>query len=92
MGCTPKGCRGATRENKESEEKIMEYKYNDFVGVAVMHGKKDIWSYVTFLDGVKLHQFLTAEKAANVLAGLRATTWTEKYMAKENKEIWRFTP
>ena len=40
MGCTPKGCRGATRENKESEEKIMEYKYNDFVGVAVMHGKK----------------------------------------------------
>lgn len=70
----------------------MEYKYQDYVAVTVMHSKKDIWGYDTFLNGIKLHQFINAEKAANVLAGLRATDWQETHMAKENKEIWRFNP
>ena len=70
----------------------MEYKYQDYVAVSVMHGKKDVWGYVSFINGIKLHQFLNAEKAANTLAGLRATNWKETHMAKENNEIWRFNP
>ena len=67
-------------------------KYNDWVAVTVVRGKKDIWSYVTFLGGFKLHQFLTAEKAATVLIGLRATDWKESCFKDGNKEAWKFTP
>ena len=67
-------------------------KYNDWCAVSVMHGRKDTWSYVTFTGGLKLHQFLTAEKAAAVLKGLRSTPWKEKYFVKDNKEVWHFTP
>lgn len=67
-------------------------KNNDWVAVSVMHGKKDTWSYVTFLDGLKLHQFLTAEKAVNVLTGLRATNWKETCFKDGNKEMWKFRP
>ena len=67
-------------------------KYNDWCVVTVLHGKKDVWSYVTFTGGLKLHQFLTAEKAAVVLKGLRSTPWKEKYMNTNNKEIWKFSP
>jgi len=68
-------------------------KYNDWCAVIVLHGgKKDVWSYVTFTGGLKLHQFLTAEKAETVLKGLRSTPWKEKYIVERNKEIWRFAP
>lgn len=67
-------------------------KYNDKVVVSVQHGKHDVWGYMTFLQGCKLHQFLPADKAESVLIGLRATNWTEKYMADGNKEMWIFTP
>ena len=66
--------------------------YNDWCAVTVLHGKRDVWSYVTFLGGLKLHQFLTPDKAADVLKGLRATTWKEKYIKIDNKEIWKFSP
>ena len=66
--------------------------YNDWVAVTVVRGKKDIWSYVTFLNGFKFCQFLTAEKAATVLIGLRATDWKESCFKDGNKEVWRFTP
>lgn len=67
-------------------------KYNDWCAVSVLHGRKDVWSYVTFTGGLKLHQFLTAEKAAVVLKGLRSTPWKEKHMTIDNKEIWKFEP
>lgn len=67
-------------------------KYNDWVAVTVVRGKKDIWSYMTFLNGFKFHQFLTAEKAATVLIGLRATDWKESCFKDGNKEAWKFTP
>jgi len=67
-------------------------KYNDWVAVTVLHGVKDTWSYVTFLGGLKLHQFLTADKVENVLTGLRATDWKESYFKAGNKEVWKFAP
>lgn len=67
-------------------------KYNDWCAVTVLHGKKDVWSYMTFTNGLKFHQFLTAEKAAVVLKGLRSTPWVEKHITDDNKEVWKFTP
>lgn len=67
-------------------------KYNDWCAVAVLHGRKDLWTYVTFSQGLKLTQVLTAEKAEAVLKGLRSTPWKEKYFADGNKEAWKFSP
>ena len=67
-------------------------KYNDFAAISVKHAKKDIWTYTCSTNGLKLQQVLTAEKAAAVLKGLRSTPWTEKYMTKDDCEIWRFHP
>ena len=67
-------------------------KYNDWCAVTVLHGKKDIWFYMTFTNGLKFHQFLNPEKAEIVLKGLRSTPWTEKHFTDNNKEIWKFTP
>jgi hypothetical protein len=76
---------------KESEERKMKYT-NDWAAVSVMHSKKDIWTYTTFSNGLKLQQTMTAEKAAAVLAGLRSTPWKEKYLVKDNWESWKFSP
>lgn len=70
----------------------MENRYNDYVGLAVLHGKHDVYTYTTFLQGLKLTQYVSAEQAQNVLAGLRATTWKETHMSRGNKEIWKFVP
>lgn len=67
-------------------------KYNDEVAVTVMHGKHEVWAYVTFLQGLKLTQFLDADKAQVVLTGLRATSWKETHLKGGNKEIWKFQP
>ena len=68
-------------------------KYNDWTAVTVKRGeKRDVWSYTTFTQGLKLHQFLTAEKAAAVLAGLRSTPWHEKHTEGDDWEAWKFTP
>lgn len=67
-------------------------RYNDYVAVTVVRGKKDVWSYVSFLQGLKLNQFLTADGAANTLAGLRATNWTETHKTFGNREVWEFRP
>ena len=67
-------------------------KYNDWCTLSVIHGKKDLWSYVTFTNGLKFTQVLTAEKAAAVLKGLRSTPWKEKYLKVGNKEVWHFAP
>jgi hypothetical protein len=64
--------------------------YKDYAAVTVQHGKRDVWGYVTCFNGCKLHQYLTPEKAENVLVGLRATTWKETHIARDNKEIWKF--
>lgn len=67
-------------------------KYNNWCIVMVMRGKTDVWSYVTFTNGLKLHQFLTAEKAEAVLKGLRSTPWKESHQIAGNKEFWKFSP
>jgi len=67
-------------------------KYNDWAAVTVKHSKKDIWAYTTFTGGLKHQQLLTAEKAEIVLKGLRSTPWTEKYIARDDWESWKFTP
>jgi hypothetical protein len=67
-------------------------KYNDWCAVTVLHGRKDLWTYVTFSHGLKLTQVLTAEKAAAVLKGLRSTPWKEKHTIFGNKEAWKFQP
>ena len=67
-------------------------KYNDWAAVSVMRGKKDVWAYTTFTNGLSHHQFLKAEKAADVLVGLRATDWKEEHRIEENKEVWIFKP
>lgn len=67
-------------------------KYNDWCAVTILHGRRDLWCYVTFTQGLKLTQVLTAEKAAAVLKGLRATPWQEKHMIIDNKEVWKFSP
>ena len=67
-------------------------KYNDWCAVTVVRGKKDIWSYVTFTNGLKLYQAMTAEKAAAVLKGLRSTPWKESHRVMGNKEFWKFNP
>ena len=64
--------------------------YNDWCAVSVIHGKRDTWFYVTFTQGLKFTQPLTAEKAADVLKGLRATTWKEDHRIFGNKESWKF--
>ena len=53
-------------------------KYNDWCAVSVLRGRKELWFYVTFTQGLKFNQVLTAEKAAAVLKGLRSTPWKEK--------------
>lgn len=67
-------------------------KYNDWAAVSVKHGKRDLWTYTTFTNGLKLQQLLTAEKAAAVLKGLRSTPWKERYINYDECEIWKFTP
>lgn len=67
-------------------------KYNDWCAVSVLRGRKELWFYVTFTQGLKFNQLLTAEKAAAVLKGLRSTPWKEKHMTIDNKEIWKFEP
>ena len=67
-------------------------KYNDWAAVSVVRGKKEIWSYVSFMGGLKLQQALTAEKAVAVLKGLRSTPWKENHVAMGNKEVWKFQP
>ena len=67
-------------------------KYNDEVALTVKHGKRDVWSYVTFLQGLKMTQFLNSEQVEPVLAGLRATGWQETHLQKGDIEIWKFKP
>lgn len=68
-------------------------RYNDWAAVTVLHGvAKDMWSYVTFTNGLQRHQFLTAEKAEAVLKGLRSTPWKEMHRVVGNKEFWKFSP
>lgn len=67
-------------------------KYNDWCAVSVLHGRKELWFYVTFTQGLKFNQVLTTEKAAAVLKGLRSTPWKEKHMIIDNKEVWKFEP
>lgn len=67
-------------------------KYNDWCAVSVIRGRKELWTYVTFSQGLKLNQVLTAEKAEAVLKGLRSTPWKEKHIVEGNKEIWHFAP
>ena len=67
-------------------------KYNDWCAVSVLHGRKELWFYVTFTQGLKFNQVLTTEKAATVLKGLRSTPWKEKHMIIDNKEVWKFEP
>lgn len=68
-------------------------KYNDVITITRNHTiGKEIWNYVSFIGGLKLQQFLTAEKAANALAGLRATVWKETYRRHGNTEMWTFRP
>ena len=66
-------------------------KYTVSYTVGVLHGKKDVWGYMTEAGGFKLHQYVNAEKAETLLEGLRATGMKEKHMARGNKELWIFT-
>ena len=66
--------------------------YTDWVAMTVVHGRRDVWSYVTFLAGLKMTQLLTAEKAATVLEGLRLTDWAETHKEFGNREVWEFRP
>lgn len=67
-------------------------KYSDWCAISVIRGRKELWSYVTFFQGLKLTQILTAEKATAVLKGLRSTPWKESHMVMGNKEAWKFSP
>lgn len=64
----------------------------DYVSLSVQRGDKDFWRYTTCFNGERFYQYLTPEKAAGVLIGLRSTPWKEYHMKFDNKEVWRFTP
>lgn len=66
-------------------------KYTTRYTVTVLHGKHDVWAYVNEVNGLVLHQFVEADKAENLLEGLRAANLKEKHMARGNKELWIFT-
>lgn len=66
-------------------------KYNNWTAISVMHGKKDLWVYTSFLDGMKTQLVMTAEKAATALEGLRSINWNETYTKVGNKELWKFS-
>lgn len=64
----------------------------DYVSLSVQRGDKDFWRYTTCFNGERFYQYLTSEKAAGVLIGLRSTPWKEHHMKFDNKEVWRFAP
>ena len=65
--------------------------YNNWVAISVLHGKKDIWTYTSFLDGIKTQLLMTAEKAETALSGLHSIEWNETYTKMGNKELWKFS-